>query len=926
MRLDARRLVALGVVGLVAGNVGRVPGLTASDGRGILVVLDLVLIPLWLVLLIELRSGRRRLVLDRLTAALCSFVAVASLSTALAWFRWDLTLGEGVRMTAYLLRWILYAGWFVLVVSAQESSREGPPDAAGEWVLVERGLIVLASFGILQSLFLPGFAQMLPGGAVWDPQGRRLVATLLDPNFVGGLLMVGALMALARESEGGPPSRGRLLLFGVALLLTLSRSAVLGLVAGLATMAVSRGVRARVVWLLGAFAMVVLPFATLLLAYAEQFNKLRIDASALQRLIPWMRSVILWRDHPVFGVGFNAVREAQRAYGWREVGGASGSFDGGLLFIAVMTGALGLSAFLWLLIEVGRGARTVWRSSASDASARAVAVGGWSATVGIATQSFFTNTLLLPFVMFPLWVLWGRIVRLARAGGGRGAIVPVALLLVSLGACDPCAGVVTCSAPSRTVTGTIVSRSTQAPLANVRVEIGDQAAQTDRRGQWTIPLPVSADSVQRVIVQSGTERYEVRVTLPVRTRAGEGTNLGTWYDRPVARFIVRPIYRGQVLPGASASFISRDGAVTIAGGANAQGFLHLFGDVPNAGSITGRLEITHPVIGTRRIDPFGLVTDHLVGIPRIRGDVPIDGSQRWGGEVIDRRIGVTAKAPGVGVRFERTGGVEIAPRVLTTTTDAKGVFFLDFEAFAPGEVRGDLTLFPAPPWGPVVYRDVRIGNHPPGSSGYLGLFAFGERWSWAVELWRHDMLVPVPGLPYRLVRTSGLPIAPASFSGVTDGGGRFYVAAEVPDSGVVVADLFVTPPGESERFVRRLSLRTSTSDQPQFAGVIGYGPALRYFLQVQDPSGTPVPNALVRFERTGGIPATAVTVEGRTDAAGRVFIVHFPATDGTLEGRVTITPGAPWPSAATYLFERVTLTTHDNGDVQVAPPLRLPPP
>lgn len=793
-----------------------------------------------------------------------------------------------------------------------------------EWRVVERGMIVLASFGIVQSIALPGFAQMLPGGEVWDPQGRRLVSTLLDPNFMGGLLMIGLLMALARESEGGGRSRGAVLLFGVALLLTLSRSAILGLLVGLTWMVVTRGVRTRVVWVLGGFALLMLPFATLLIAYAERFNKLRIDASALQRLIPWMRSIVLWRDHPVLGVGFNAVREAQRAYGWREVGGASGSFDGGLLFIAVMTGALGLLAFLWILFEVRRAARLVWRAYSADPEARAVAVGGWAATLGITVQSLFTNTLLLPFVMFPLWVLWGRIARLARSPAIR--VVTVAALLLGLSACDPCAGVVSCTEATRTVTGTIVSRETQAPMGGVRVEIADQAAQTDRRGQWTIILPPSVDSVQRVTVQVGQERYAVVVTVPIRTRAGEGTNVGTWYDRPVARFIVRPIYRGQLLPGASATFTSRDGAVSVVGAANAQGFLHLFGDVPSAGTIPGWLEITHPLIGTRRIDPFGLVTDHLVGIPRIRGDVPIDGSQRWGGEVIDRRIGVTAKAPGVGVRFQWTGGVEISPRVLTTTTDAKGVFFLDFEAFAPGEVRGDLTLFPAPPWGPVVYRDVRIGHHPPGGSGYLGLFAFGERWSWAVELWRHDMLVPVPGLPYRLVRASGLEITPASFTGTTDGGGRFYVAAEVPDSGVVIADLFVTPPGQSERFVRRLSLRTSTSDQPQFAGVIGFGPALRYFLQVQDATGAPVANALVRFDRTGGIDATPVTVEGRTDAAGRVFIVYFPLADGVLEGRVTVTPGAQWPAAATFTFDRFQLATHTNGDVQVAAPFRLPPP
>lgn len=919
MRLGTPLLVAVGAVGLLLGNLARVPGLRASDGRAMLVLLDLALVPLWLVLGLDLLAGRRRLVLDRITRALLAFVAAASISTFLAWFRWEMTTYEGFAMTSYLIRWILYAGWFALVVTTPDA---GHDDAVG-WRHLERVIVIFALFGVLQSMLLPGFAQLLPDGALWDRQGRRLVSTLLDPNFAGGLVAIALLFTLARENEGDGAARGGIALFGIALLLTLSRSAILGVIAGIVTIALTRGLRARVVWLMGVAGVVLLPFATVLFAFADRFNKLTVDASALQRLIPWMRSLILWRDHPVFGVGFNAVRVAQRSYGWREVGGAGGSYDGGLLFILVMTGLAGILTFGWLLMEVWRAGRMLWRSDEATRATRAFAVGGWAATVAVMVQSFFTNTLLLPFVMFPLWVIWGRLARMTRTATPMLGVS----LLFGLSACDPCLGVVGCDgAPVRSATGTIVSRETQAPVAGVRVAIGEQAVFTDRRGQWTLTLAASTDSVQSVSVTQGTDTYAVPVSLPLRTRNGDGTNLGTWYDRPVFRFIVRPVYRGQVLPGAVATFTSTSGDLTIGAGANGQGYLSFFGDAPVAGSVAGRLEISHPMIGTRGIDPFGIVADHRVDVPKVRGDVPIDGRQRWGGEVFDRRVGVTAKVAGVAVTFERTGGVDITPRIVRSTTNAQGVFFFDFEAFASGVVRGTVTVTPNSGWAPVVYRDVSFTTHPPGSSGYLGVFGFGERWAWAIELWRHDMLIPMPDLPYRLVRVGGLAINPTTFQGRTDAGGRFYVSATVPDSGTVFADLYITPPGQSERLVRRFALRTSTSDQPQFAGVHGYGPALRYQIPILDAAGAPVANALVRFERTGGIAATPVTTDGRTDAAGRLFVFYLPQADGVLEGRVSVTPGPPWPPGATFTFDRVTLATVENGDVQVASPIRLPAP
>ncbi len=64
--------------------------------------------------------------------------------------------------------------------------------------------------------------------------------------------------------------------------------------------------------------------------YAAQLNKLSVDTSGLERVIPWFFCAIrLIIEHPVLGVGFNAMKQAELAHGWLIVGGAGVSLMAG---------------------------------------------------------------------------------------------------------------------------------------------------------------------------------------------------------------------------------------------------------------------------------------------------------------------------------------------------------------------------------------------------------------------------------------------------------------------------------------------------------------------------------------------------------------------------------------------------------------------
>ena len=70
----------------------------------------------------------------------------------------------------------------------------------------------------------------------WDPQGRRLVSTFLDPNLAGGLIVVALLLACARIAAGDSVPLWRPGVLVTALVMTVARSSFLGFVVGLAVL------------------------------------------------------------------------------------------------------------------------------------------------------------------------------------------------------------------------------------------------------------------------------------------------------------------------------------------------------------------------------------------------------------------------------------------------------------------------------------------------------------------------------------------------------------------------------------------------------------------------------------------------------------------------------------------------------------------
>jgi len=315
----------------------------------------------------------------------------------------------------------LYFALYVVVVN-QVRERH----ANGVWRSLELAMLIFAAFGVVQSIFLPNFALIIyPDQAGhWDAQRHRLVSTVLEPNVAAAMILTVLLVQLAQIASGAKVAIWKPALLMLALVMTLSRSGVAGLIVGGLVILFATGGLSKRLMRFGLLAIAAMVAALpVLLPFAADYNKLGIsDASAASRLITWQRALATLWDNPWFGIGFNTYGFVQEHRGFERAGGGSYSAEGGLLFIAVMTGVVGLAVFVTMLWLVVRRCRAGWRDGHATPAERGLCIGAAAATAAVCVHSVFVNSLLVPFVMQPLWVLWGLVyvarTRMRRAAAG----------------------------------------------------------------------------------------------------------------------------------------------------------------------------------------------------------------------------------------------------------------------------------------------------------------------------------------------------------------------------------------------------------------------------------------------------------------------------------------------------------------------------
>jgi len=270
--------------------------------------------------------------------------------------------------------------------------------------------VLLAVAGFIQLKLFPDFTDYEILG--WDPHIGRLLSTWFDPNFVGGWLAV-ITPVLLQEFWEDKKRRwiwaAALAIVGLALLMTLSRSAYLALIAGVGLFALIRS-RVLLIGLVitGLLATAVLsPVRERVISLVDSAQSVLTetytlaDASARHRFGSWEEGWQLFLEKPLLGQGYNRYGDAALELGTikdTEIHSANGS-DSSLLTVLATTGLLGFLPFITVYALI---ARWAWQDRE---------LGLLGGITGLFIHSIFVNSLLFPLLLAPLWLLIGSRLR-----------------------------------------------------------------------------------------------------------------------------------------------------------------------------------------------------------------------------------------------------------------------------------------------------------------------------------------------------------------------------------------------------------------------------------------------------------------------------------------------------------------------------------
>ena len=317
-----------------------------------------------------------------LTKPILLFSGLALISLLVNSFRFS---GSEVLVSSlYLIRWIVYAGLYFILVDLKSEFKKALP-----YYLLIVGVFV-ALFGLIQYLIYPNLKFLESLG--WDPHFYRVTSTFLDPGFAG-LILALTLILLTILSWKKQNKLWWVLwpfLF-VMLLLTYSRASWLAFLVGIGTFFIYKKAFK--------FLFLIIVFLGLSWFYIPrpegEGGKLERTYSVNARLENYKQGFFVFEKNRLLGVGFNTYRYIKRDYGlikeeesW-QTNHASAGVDSSFLFVLATTGILGFLSYFWIYFKSLKLKNILITVS----------------LLTVVTHSFFLNSLFYPWIMAWLWIL-----------------------------------------------------------------------------------------------------------------------------------------------------------------------------------------------------------------------------------------------------------------------------------------------------------------------------------------------------------------------------------------------------------------------------------------------------------------------------------------------------------------------------------------
>lgn len=392
------------IVSFIVGQLGRI-----ELGAGLAInISDIILAMTLVVWLIEeiLIKRNYNIFVNELTKPLCLFISICLLSL-LANFS-NIQLYEFILSSLYLVRWVAYVFVFFIVYSFDQKTKL----SIIKFLVLSQLLFIV--LGFIQYFFYPNLRNLFYMG--WDDHLYRLFSTFLDPNFAAtqiNLFIFFLIMIIKDDLFSLKKFKFILIiLFGLsvaALLLTYSRSGYIMFILGVSIS----------FWLLNNKRLIVILFLIFFLGVIiipKNLGSAGIElwrtASINARTESANNALIIIKDHPIFGVGFNTYRYAQRKYGFivnrSEIPSHSDAgTDNSFLFVWVTSGILGLIIYIYIWFVILRTNFASYSITTNKSWEKNLSILIITSISSLFLNALFINSLFYPNIMFWVWVITG---------------------------------------------------------------------------------------------------------------------------------------------------------------------------------------------------------------------------------------------------------------------------------------------------------------------------------------------------------------------------------------------------------------------------------------------------------------------------------------------------------------------------------------
>lgn len=304
------------------------------------------------------------------------------------------TMAECLIGISYTVRIGLYLGLYVII-----SNTKNP----AFWATRLYGVgVMFAILGIVQYVLYPDLRNLEYLG--WDPHYYRLFSTFLDPNFAGLFLILTFLLGTAfifKRLENVKNLFGQAIVL-TALLLTLSRSSYVAFIVSIVGF----------MWMKKSWkALIGIAVFTIVIFFAplpqKSVTPLFRSETAKARVENWAYGIKLFKQKPLFGLGFNFLRVIQepddRTKDTLQFSHASGGIDNSFLYVFVTAGMVGGICFIHLLVSLGK----IGRNLVVSKNGRKLGLIYLLSLIAICSHSMFVNSFFYPWIFIWLWILTG---------------------------------------------------------------------------------------------------------------------------------------------------------------------------------------------------------------------------------------------------------------------------------------------------------------------------------------------------------------------------------------------------------------------------------------------------------------------------------------------------------------------------------------